>query len=142
MANFFRQFRGLSYSNKWRFCGIVFFVPVLKLCLKLFGFKRTVNLLKRYSAEKPASGGNTIAHYKELGKLCYDFFPVDGMCLPVSLLFWRMLRQNGIETKLLFGTRKSGEKLTAHAWIECGGIPVTAGRDVNKKFKALEIPLV
>lgn len=141
MSGIFRRFRSLAHSDKLRFGAAVLLVPFLKVCLLTFGFKKTVKLLKLFPGRQARKSGNTVARYRDLVKLCYEIFPFNGLCLPISLTFWWMLRREGIETTLYFGANKIKENLTAHAWIEYRGIPITPDRDDNKKYHPLEIPI-
>ena len=142
MTTSFRQFRGLAHPDKLRFCGIVFFVPVLKICLRVFGFNRVLTFLKSLlPAAAPRKTKKTIEPYRDLMKIYYRLFPATDVCLPISLIFWWMLRREGIETKLYFGMQKEQGNLLAHAWIEHDGIPVTADKNVRRKYKSFEVPL-
>lgn len=138
MLNFFRQFRGLDYSDKLYFLGLVLLVPIIKVCLRLFGFSRVASFFKRLAKTEPK---NNEAHWKTIGKyddllvFFYRFFPLKGICLPVSIAFWWLLQREGVETDLHFGMQKDGEtKLLAHAWLEYRGVPLKADKDVREKY--------
>ena len=45
-------------------------------------------------------------------------------CLTRSLVLQRILAGRGIATTLWVGVRNEGQGLQAHAWVECGGVPV------------------
>lgn len=139
MSDFLRQLRGLPHSDKLRFCGIIFSVLFLKVFLRIWGFKRTVKLLKKFIRHKPHEKRKPITYYRFLLKLCYGIFRRDGFCLPVSLVFWWMLQTGGIEAKLYFGMRKEGKKLIAHAWLEHDGVPIIRDANVEKNHKSIEI---
>lgn len=142
MSNTFLELRGLSYSDKFRFAGILVFVPILKVCLRVFGFNRIVALLKYSVSKKPNDSLGKLTRYSHLLKLFYMVYPFEGDCLPVSLLFWWMTQRAGIETELHFGMRKQGANLIAHAWIEYDGRPLKGDRTVRQKYKAFENPIL
>ena len=43
-------------------------------------------------------------------------------CLEKSLTLWCLLRRQGIASSVRIGARAAGEKLEAHAWVECDGV--------------------
>jgi hypothetical protein len=45
-------------------------------------------------------------------------------CLSRSLTLCWLLRRIGVETELLIGVRKDGERLLAHAWVVCQGVVI------------------
>lgn len=145
MKSVFRQFRALSHSDKLRFIRVVLLVPLVKIYLKIYGFKRTAERLKKTlplvetSAEKAAQ---SFARHHHLLKLFYRLYPYDGLCLPVSMVFWRLLKSEGVTTDLHFGVRKRGAQIAAHSWIEYKGIALTAAADVGERYESFEIPLV
>ncbi len=145
MKNIFRQFRGLSHSDKLRFLAIIFFVPVVKFGLKIFGFNRTADLLKKTLPPDEASeekAAKEFARHHDLLKLFYRIYPYDGLCLPVALVFWWLLKREGVITDLHFGMRKKGAGLSAHSWIEYKGVALEGNGDVKKRYASLEISLM
>lgn len=145
MKSFFRQFRGLSHSDKLRFIAIVLLVPPVKIRLKIYGFNRTAERLKKTRPPNQASeekAAKEFARHRVLLKLFYRLYPYDGLCLPVSLVFWRLLKREGVATDLHFGVRKKGALLAAHSWIEYKGVALTAGDDVRERYESFEIPLI
>ncbi len=138
MLNFFRQFRGLDYSDKLYFLGLVLLVPIIKFCLHFFGFSRVASFFKhstRAGLESEAAC-EKIKKYEDLLVFFYKFFPLKNMCLPVSLVFWWLLKREGVETDLHLGARKNNNetKFHAHAWIEYRGVPLKADKDVREKY--------
>ena len=137
MLNFLRQFRGLSYSDKFYFLGLTLLVPVIKICLHVFGFRRVADFLKSLvqTKSKPETDLKKVKKYDDLQMFFYRFFPLKSMCLPVSLSFWWLLQRQGIETDLHFGMKKDDKsKFLAHAWIEYQGIPFKADKDAREKY--------
>jgi hypothetical protein len=57
-------------------------------------------------------------------------------CLKVSLALWWLLARQGIASDLRVGVRKDGEKLEAHAWVECGGVALNEPESPHQHFAA------
>jgi hypothetical protein len=51
------------------------------------------------------------------------FLPGDTRCLRRSLVLLQLLARRGIAARLVIGARTRPDFL-AHAWVECGGVPV------------------
>lgn len=62
-------------------------------------------------------------------------------CLARSLALQWMLRRRGVESELRIGVRRSDGALSAHAWIECGGIPVNDDVGVASAYAVFTEPL-
>ena len=141
MSDFLRQFRWLAYSDKLKLCGIIISIIILKISLRIIGFKRIVEFLRKTSYKKDRQSRKPFEYYRGLMQLSYMFFARDGFCLSTSLVFWRLLQKEGINTQLFFGTKKQNGKLFAHAWLEYEGIPLGNDRNVSKKYKKIEISI-
>jgi hypothetical protein len=59
-------------------------------------------------------------------------------CLEQSLTLWYLLRRLEIPSDLRIGTRKSGEQLDAHAWVECNGQALNQEQDLHKHYAAFD----
>jgi hypothetical protein len=46
------------------------------------------------------------------------------------------LRRRGFPARLCLGAARTGDLFEAHAWVECGGRPLTAGGSIER-FEAL-----
>ncbi len=66
---------------------------------------------------------------------------VPSACLGRSLTLWWLLARRGIETRLLFGVRKEGAELAAHAWLEYEQRPLNDRGDVDQRYAAFERPV-
>jgi hypothetical protein len=60
----------------------------------------------------------------------------DAPCLPRALAAHAMLRRRGIASRLCLGVARSGDEVTAHAWIEVGQNKIVGG-DEAKGFTPL-----
>jgi hypothetical protein len=54
-------------------------------------------------------------------------------CLPRAVAGYCLLRRGGLQPTLTLGVAKAGERLAAHAWLECEGMMVT-GADVDARY--------
>jgi hypothetical protein len=73
----------------------------------------------------------TPAHARQLGRAVtrvLGLLPGDTRCLVRSLVLTRLLARRGAQSKLVIGTR-TGPDFLAHAWVECGGVPVLSAGD-------------
>lgn len=118
------KFARLSAGEQKLLLQIALLVPALELSLKTMGFRRASGLLVRLSPYR-TSGGNANpkkpGEYRSVMLLYYRNFPFKGNCLARSMTLWYLLRRDGIESDLRFGTRKKDGKLLAHAWVEHRG---------------------
>jgi hypothetical protein len=60
------------------------------------------------------------------------------MCLEQSLALWWLLGQQGIPSSVRIGTRKSEEKLEAHAWVECNGVALKEAEEPHEHYAAFD----
>lgn len=61
-------------------------------------------------------------------------------CLTRSLVLHRILAGRGIATMLRVGVRNEAGRVQAHAWLECGGVPVNDTAHGVRGFALLELP--
>jgi Transglutaminase-like superfamily len=59
-------------------------------------------------------------------------------CLKESLAIRWLLARPGIPSDLRLGVRKDGEKFEAHAWVECGGTPLSDLQTKPPHFAAFD----
>lgn len=62
-------------------------------------------------------------------------------CLARSLALQWMLRRRGIASQLRVGVRRDGSRVSAHAWIECGGAPVNDALSIASQYAVFSDPL-
>ena len=58
-------------------------------------------------------------------------------CLHRSMALWWLLGRRGIDSALRFGVRRSGDRLEAHACVECQGIVLNDRPDVSQDYLPL-----
>lgn len=106
------------------------------LGLRLLGFARLRRLL-RLPAPPPAP--LTCAEADQARRLAAAVERAAGFrvfrvsCLPRALLLERLLAHRGIGAELRIGVLRDGDRVRAHAWVECAGLtldpdPAAAGR--------------
>jgi hypothetical protein len=59
-------------------------------------------------------------------------------CLEKSLVLWWMLGRQGIASNLRIGTRKTGDKFEAHAWVECNEMAINEPEELHKHYTAFD----
>lgn len=57
-------------------------------------------------------------------------------CLPQAVAGGCLLRRSGLTPKVRLGVARAGERLDAHAWLECDGV-VVIGEDVRARYTPL-----
>jgi len=62
-----------------------------------------------------------------------DFVPGAKTCLIRALAVHAMLARHGIPSSIRFGIhRDGGEELEAHAWVECNGVVLIGGENLDR----------
>lgn len=61
-------------------------------------------------------------------------------CLEQSLVLRYFLQNRGIDSQILFGTRKEDGRVSAHAWVEVNGVPLNDLTAVRQQFSPLGPP--
>ena len=104
-------------------------LPVASLGLRVFGFRRVYQTVKRSlpasRAFAPKEAGRQAARLAGLVQRGARRAPGRPACLATSLVLWALLRRRGVSAQLRFGVRKPTRApcagLDAHAWVEvCG----------------------
>lgn len=112
-------------------------LPVVKLLLRLTGYRRTLGLLQALCARKTFSVlAETDA--AALGRLVnvaarYSVPPIN--CLPRSLVLWWLLQRAGVAADLRIGVQKEADALAAHAWVECQGCVLNDAADIGDRYR-------
>lgn len=64
---------------------------------------------------------------RRLGRIVFRVLrigPKRARCMLLSLVLFRLLREQGIEAEVVIGLPQSPKDKTAHAWVEVGGVDV------------------
>jgi hypothetical protein len=59
-------------------------------------------------------------------------------CLVRSLVLQSMLSRKGLRSQLRIGVRRAGASISAHAWVECAGVPVNDELAFTSQYAALD----
>jgi hypothetical protein len=143
-----RRFNDMEPIARRLFLRATVLLPVISVGLRLRGLRGTQSQLQRYlptvSGVAASSYGNDntrhvaltltsravrSAAYRSIGKFT---------CLEKSLALWWLLNRQGIASCVRIGTRKSGEGLEAHAWVECDGIVVNDTQEPHRQYPAFD----
>jgi hypothetical protein len=146
MWELLRRFSRLDPAARGLFLRASALLPWIALNLRLRGFQATqTNLKKRLLAtQSPVLPANSAelgrrtslavrmvrsAAYRSLATLT---------CLEKSLTLWWLLSRQGIPSNVRIGVRKGGEKLEAHAWVECDGVPLNEPEELHEHYFAFD----
>lgn len=81
-------------------------------------------LMRRAPAAAPEAVQRRLARLLDL-LLATNTFVFTPTCWKRAPVLYRFLALNGIESRILFGVRRDGERLfDGHAWLEAGGEPL------------------
>ena len=96
---------------------------VIRLLLRLLGYRKTVTLLLVLSPTPQRQGYKSVMPVTANGIARADkWWPSQpNGCLRRSLLFWWLFRWLGFKTEIRTGIRREGEGFELHAWVESSG---------------------
>ena len=117
-------------------------VNIIHIGLLLFGLKRVQKVLGRglnrskIDCEIPDEESMILfsSHVKNISRSIKTKKIILSNCLSTSLLFWYVLKNQGLETNLIIGTNLNKGVFKAHAWIELQNHPLTAGPNINRRY--------
>lgn len=116
--------------------------------LRWLGFARTQHLLERLARvprgantdfDREAAAVDTAQECAAVARAAH--LVPGGTCLARALTLWVLLHQRGIATVLKVGIRRHRDTLTAHAWLEAGGVALPATEEVAR-YRAFRQPLI
>lgn len=105
------------------------------LALRTIGFARSVALVRRLSSRKPVweeqlfELSERAAHTVSVAAA---FYPGRALCLEQSLVLYLLLRRRGADVQLRLGVQPY--PFNAHAWVECGGVPLNENEEIIRQF--------
>ena len=133
------RWSSLSARERGIFLRALIFLPIVTTSLKTVGFRRTQAWLSRKaSGAFAASAERTRADVLrtiDLVRAARKWQIMRSTCLPYSLVLWKLLRAQGIDSDVRIGVRRgiSGE-VEAHAWIEWNGEVLNDRTDVASHY--------
>ncbi len=113
--------RKLGRLSFFELCQLTLFVlalPVVARLLKRKGFRKTEQMLARFSRtplESPPL--NRVESAARMVSIAARRGPYDAQRLEQAVTLWWMLGLMGIETSIRMGIYKNGDAVEAHAWV-------------------------
>lgn len=138
-----RRFRALPRSAKRDFVRAVLLLPIVRISLRLRGFRATQKSLQLRS-ERDVPALSDAAAIEQTEQLCRmvraaaRYSPLSFTCLERSLVLRRLLASRRISAQLRIGTRKNGDKFEAHAWVERNGAAIGEFGGTHLHYAAFE----
>jgi Transglutaminase-like superfamily len=146
MWELLRRFRALEPNARAVFLRAAALLPFISMSLRLRGFRATQSSLQKRIASG-ASGGHEPSGRAKASLAGVTARMVRAAarrtwgrpeCLEQSLALWWLLGRQGISSSVRIGTRKTGEKFEAHAWVECGGVALNEPEEPHEHYAAFE----
>lgn len=82
----------------------------------------------------------TVQNLQRLVSMAARYHPHRVGCLPRAVALQALLAQRGIVSNLRIGVCMEAGRLSAHAWLECGGQPVGESEPALQRFLPLQAP--
>jgi Transglutaminase-like superfamily len=149
MWELLRRFRALEPKARAVFLRAAVLLPLISVSLRLRGFRATQSSLQKRlpgAASKPANQSSgprdewaaLTALTARMVKAAAHRTWGSPQCLEQSLALWWLLGRQGISSSVRIGTRKTGEKFEAHAWVECDGAALNEPEEPHEHYAAFE----
>lgn len=132
-----RVLRELTWAQRWTLAVALVLLPAYAARLRRSSPARVI----------PTSGAGGLASQEALVDAQAAARAVDlvaarlqATCLTRSLVLQRILANRGIAGVLRVGVSREGDALSAHAWVECGGIPVNDTAERVRRLATVKLP--
>lgn len=137
-----RRFRELSPEARGLFVSAAILLPMVRLSLRLRGFRATQSSLRQLFARSASSTYNVrvidaVVVARAVRSAAYRSFG-NPNCLERSLTLWGLLQREGLAAEIRIGAKKQGEAFEAHAWVECQGQVLNEPQEVHKHYNAFD----
>jgi hypothetical protein len=130
-------FRELTWTQRRTLVLALVLLPLFGILLRRSSLAR---LLSRMDAGEAAGSGAVACALAAARPVNLVAARLRATCLTRSLVLQWVLARRGIGTDLKVGVRNEGEGLQAHAWLECGGVPVNDTVQAVHGFARMELP--
>ena len=143
-----QRYRALDSETRKAFHHAAMLLPVVKVLLRLRGFKKTREFLEKHqsrgSAEPSETGARreVVLGISRMVRAAARYGFVRATCLEESLTLWHLLRKQGHGAKLRIGVRKRAQKFEAHAWVEHDGTALNQAEQMHRHYAAFESEFV
>lgn len=123
-------------------------LPFTEMALRLFGFRRCMELIEKFS--RPAGFSQSLPadlqRERALRAACAVrsvelHGPTRPNCLERSMTLWWLLCRDGVNGELHIGARKEDGKFEAHAWVELCGQVINDGAEVHRHYARFDAPI-
>lgn len=139
------DFVGVRYVFWWSFCWLI--LPFVELSVRLLGYRRSrwlatwlARLLGAVHTRKAQGEWSSISRARRFATIIEHANQKSLLryrCLARSLLLWMLLKAHQIDSEVCIGVARQDDSLNAHAWVECGGIPVNERETIDEVFGKL-----
>lgn len=133
-----RRFSQLNGSARGVFLRAAALLPFISASLRFRGFRQTQSFLQKLLSGVAKQAKPSFAAEAELTarmvRAAVRHSIGHPTCLEESLVLWWLLARQKIAADLRIGVRKAGEKMEAHAWVECQGAVLNAQEEMHKHF--------
>jgi hypothetical protein len=141
-----RRFKALEPSARGLFLRAAVVLPFISISLRLRGLRATQSSLQKLM---PTDGSNcspgldsTTKQRAGLVARMVRSAAYRGLrtanCLDRSLALWWLLGRQGIASSVRIGTRKTGGRFEAHAWVECDGVALNEPEEPHEHYAAFD----
>jgi hypothetical protein len=122
------------WADKWLLLQVYFLLGLTRLAISTLSFRRMASYFGPHKVETPADAPpEHLAAARRIAWAIHrvsPYTPWKSNCYPQALTAKILLRQQGIPSTLYLGAAFKADKtgLEAHAWLRCGPLYVTGGR--------------
>ena len=140
----YQRYRALDADTRKTFRRAVVLLPLVRLSLRVRGYKKTQESLQGRLVRKAASAPEQGHSRREVDGTCRmvraatHYGPGHATCLEESLTLWYLLGRQGIAASVRIGVRKLGEQFEAHAWVEWQGTALNQAEEMHQHYAAFE----
>jgi hypothetical protein len=139
-----KKLQQLTAGEKKLLAHALLLLPLADVVLRIFGYKRLVRLIESRVpltfSTAPPSPGEALLRARTSARMvsiAASRGPFRATCLRRSLALIILLRRQGIDGELCFGTRFKDRLLEAHAWVEVQGMVVNDRPDIRQHYTYL-----
>lgn len=134
----FYRFWKLDKDSKWLLLQAFVLLPLVTLFLKFSKLNHTQTVLMWLLPTPNISLNESDRFFKikntvQMVQLAANSYPWAN-CLPKSLVLWRLLHRQGIDSELRIGVHRDTKAFEAHAWVEYEGFALNDASDVRSRF--------
>jgi len=130
-------FRELTWTQRRTLVLALVLLPLFGVLLRATSLAR---LLSRTDAVCTPGSGTVASAFALARPVNLVAVRLRATCLTRSLVLQWVLARRGIGTELKVGVRMEVDGLHAHAWLECGGVPVNDSAHGVNGFARMELP--